>query len=138
MDEKTVRQTCADYVEELESTIRFVTPRFLGIDVIKLIGDYRAMITNIEHQTLFDMRESHMKSDLLAYFKALRDKDRVEWLAIDMYHVYGQVVQATLRKARIVVDCFHIQRMANEALDKLSKRPITNAYTESSTDLPKG
>lgn len=122
MDEKTVRQIFGDYIEELESTIRFVTPRFLGIDEIKIIGDYRAMITNIEHQTLFDMRESRRKPDLLAYFRTLRDKDRVEWVAMDMYHVYRQVVQATLPKARIVVDRFHIQRMANDALEKLRKR----------------
>lgn len=122
MDEKTIRQIFADYVEELGSTIRFATPRFLGIDEIKIIGDYRAMITNIEHQTLFDMRESRRKPDLLAYFTTLRDKDRVEWVAMDMYHVYRQVVQAALPQARIVVDRFHIQRMANEALEKLRKR----------------
>jgi transposase len=122
MDEKTVRQIFADYIEELESKIRFVTPRFLGIDEIKIIGDYRAMITNIEHQTLFDMRESRKKPDLLAYFQALRDKDRVEWVTMDMYHVYRQVVQATLPQARIIVDRFHIQRMANDALEKLRKR----------------
>lgn len=122
MDEKTVRQIFEDYVEELESTIRFVTPRFLGIDEIKIIGDYRAMITNIEHRTLFDMRESRKKADLLTYFKTLRDNDRVEWVAMDMYHVYRQVIQATLPEARIVVDRFHIQRMANEALENLRKR----------------
>ncbi len=122
MDEKTVRQIFGDYVEELESTIRFVTPRILGIGEIKIIGDYRAMITNIEHHTLFDMRESRKKPEPLAYFKTLRDKDRVEWVAMDMYHVYRQVVQATLPQARIVVDRFHIQRMANDALEKLRKR----------------
>jgi len=122
MDEKTVRQIFGDYVEELESTIRFVTPRFLGIDELKIIGDYRAMITNIEHQTLFDMRETRKKADLLTYFKTLRDKERIEWVAMDMYRVYQQVVQETLPQARIVVDRFHIQRMANEALEKLRKR----------------
>ena len=122
MDEKTVRQIFADHVDELRTTIRFVTPRFLGIDEIKIIGDYRAMITNIEHQTLFDMLESRRKPDLLAYFKLLRDRDRVEWVAMDMYHVYRQVVRATLPDARIVVDRFHIQRMANDALEKLRKR----------------
>jgi len=40
----------------------------------------------------------------------------------DKYHVYRQVVRATLPQARIVVDRFHIQRMANDALEKLRKR----------------
>ncbi len=122
MDEKTIRQIFGEYVEELQTKIRFVTPRFLGIDEIKIISNYRAMITNIERQTLFDMRESRKKADLLAYFKTLPDKQRVEWVAMDMYHVYRQVIQATLPQARIVVDRFHIQRMANEALERLRKR----------------
>jgi transposase len=44
----------------------------------------------------------------MPYFRDLRDKDSVEWVAMDMYHVYRQVVRATLPQARIVVDRFHI------------------------------
>lgn len=122
MDEKTVRQVFADYVDELESTIRFETPRFLGIDELKIIGAYRAILTNIEHRTVFDLRETRSKPDLLKYFGQLRDKDKIEWVAMDMYDVYRQVVHATLPQARIVVDKFHIQRMANEVLEVMRKR----------------
>lgn len=121
-DEKTVRNIFADHIEELQSKIRFETPRFLGIDEIKVIGDYRAMITNIERRTLFDMLESRKKPALISYFKDLRDKDKVEWVAMDMYDVYRQVVRAQLPAARIVVDRFHIQRMANDALEAIRKR----------------
>lgn len=122
MDEKTIRHVFDDYVEELETTIRFVTPRFMGIDELKIIGAYRAMITNVERKTVFDMRESRSKATLLPYFKKLRDKDQVEWVAMDMYHVYKQVVKAALPQARIVVDKFHIQRMGNEVVEKMRKR----------------
>lgn len=122
LDEKTIRNIFEDYTEELEAQFRFVTPRYLGIDELMLIGDYRAVITNIERRTVFDMRATRLKADLLPYFKSLRDKDSVEWVAMDMYGVYRQVVKATLPQARIVVDRFHIQRMGNEALEKLRKR----------------
>lgn len=122
LDEKTIRHIFDDFVEELEARIRFRTPRILGIDEIKVIGDYRAMITNVERRTVFDIRPSRAKADLLPYFRQLRDKDTVEWVAMDMYHVYRQVVKATLPQARIVVDRFHIQRMANDALEKLRKQ----------------
>jgi transposase len=121
LDEKTVRQIFGDYVEELAATATFETPRLMGIDELKIIGSYRAMITNIEQNALFDMRESRSKADLLGYFRKLPDKEKVEWVAMDMYHVYRQVVRATL-PARIVVNKFHIQRMANEVLEKLRKR----------------
>lgn len=122
MDEKTIRHVFDDYVAELATTNHFETPRYLGIDELKIIGAYRAMITNIEHNTVFDMLETRSKADLLPYFKKLPDKDKVEWMTMDMYHVYRQVVQEALPKARIVVDRFHIQRMANEVLEKMRKR----------------
>jgi transposase len=122
LDEKTVRHVFDDFIEEFEAKVRFRTPRILGIDELKIIGQYRAMITNIERKTVFDLRPSRAKADLLPYFRNLRDKDTIEWVAMDMYHVYKQVVRATLPQARIVVDRFHIQRMANDALEKLRKR----------------
>ncbi len=122
LDEKTIRHVFDDFIEEFETKVRFRTPRILGIDELKIIGQYRAMITNIERKTVFDLRPSRAKADLLPYFRSLRDKDTIEWVAMDMYHVYKQVVRATLPQARIVVDRFHIQRMANDALEKLRKR----------------
>ncbi|KRG37787.1 hypothetical protein ARC78_15895 [Stenotrophomonas pictorum JCM 9942] len=69
--------------------------RVLGIDELKIIGQYRAMITNVERKTVFDIRPSRAKAELMPYFRDLRDKDSVEWVAMDMYHVYRQVVRAT-------------------------------------------
>ncbi|TAK51334.1 MAG: ISL3 family transposase [Gammaproteobacteria bacterium] len=122
LDEKTIRHVFDDFVEEIERTVKFRTPRILGIDELKIIGQYRAMITNVERKTVFDLRPSRAKADLLPYFRNLRDKDTIEWVAMDMYAVYKQVVRATLPQARIVVDRFHIQRMANDALEKLRKQ----------------
>jgi transposase len=87
-----VRQVFADHLEELESKLTFETPRLMGIDELKIIGSYRA-ITNVERNTIFDMRETRAKSDLLPYFRKLRGKDRIEWVTIDMYHVYRQGAQ---------------------------------------------
>ncbi len=122
MDEKTIRHVFDDHVAELAGKLRFETPRYMGIDELKIIGAYRAMITNVERRTVFDMRQSRSKADLLPYFRTLPDKDKIEWVAMDMYGVYRQVVHETLPQARIVVDRFHIQRMANEVLEKMRKR----------------
>ena len=122
LDEKTVRQIFADHVAQLSQQVRFATPRILGIDELKIIGDYRAMITNVEHRSIFDLRPSRSKADLLTYFKNLPDRDTIQWVTMDMYDVYRQVVRAALPQARIVVDRFHIQRMANEVLEKLRQR----------------
>lgn len=59
---------------------------------------------------------------MLRYFQALPDKSRVEWVTMDMYHVYRDVASQILPKARIVVDRFHIERMANEVIEQMRKR----------------
>lgn len=122
LDEKTIRHVFQDFVEAVQAKIRFRTPTVLGIDEIKVIGDYRAILTNIERNTVFDILPTRIKADLMPYFRNLRDKEQVEWVTMDMYQVYRDVVRNTLPDARIVVDRFHIQRMANEALEKLRKQ----------------
>ena len=122
LDEKTIRHVFQDFVEDVQAKIRFPTPTILGIDEIKVIGDYRAILTNIGRNTVFDLLPTRIKADLLPYFRNLRDKEQVEWVTMDMYQVYRDVVRNTLPDARIVVDRFHIQRMANDALEKLRKR----------------
>lgn len=47
LDEKTIRNIFDDFVKELDAAIRFRTPRVLGIDEVKIIGQYRAILTNI-------------------------------------------------------------------------------------------
>jgi transposase len=122
LDEKTIRNICEDFVAELRTEVRFRTPRVLGIDELKIVGAYRAVITNIEKRCLFDMLTTRSKNDLLGYFQALPDKAQIEWVTMDMYHVYRDVARQTLPNARIVVDRFHIERMANEVIEQIRKR----------------
>ena len=57
----------------LKETVVFETPEMLGIDALKIIGQYLAMITNIEKLVLFDMLPTRNKADLIAYFKTMPD-----------------------------------------------------------------
>ena len=78
VDNKTIRLIFDDYVAHLKATVTFETPRILGIDELMIIGQYRAMITNVEKLSLFDILPTRNKADLLAYFKAMPDDGYVE------------------------------------------------------------
>lgn len=121
VDEKTVRHVFDDYAARLKAEIRFETPRILGIDELMIIGNYRAMITNIEALSVFDILPTRNKVDLLAYFKTLPDKHKVEVVTMDMWSVYRQVIQSQLPGRMIVADRWHVVRMANDAVDKVRK-----------------
>jgi transposase len=91
LDDQTIRNIFDDLVRELEKTTQFETPRFLGLDEIKVVGRSRAVVTNVEGNTLFDMLVDRNKATLMAYFRQMRDRDKVEVLTMDMWSVYAQV-----------------------------------------------
>lgn len=119
VDEKTVKNIFDDYVERLRAEVVYETPRVLGIDELKIVGEYRAMITNVEKLSLYDMLETRTKADLLAYFDRLPNKEKVEVITMDMWNVYRQVMEKKFPGRLIVADRFHVTRMAGWAMEKV-------------------
>src|SRR5690606_30136778 len=108
VDDKTIRHIFDDHAARLQQTVHFETPEILGIDELKIIGQYRAMITNVEKLTLFDMLPTRNKADLIAYFRKMPDKDKVKVLTMDLWNVYRQVAQEQFPGRMIVADRFHV------------------------------
>jgi transposase len=121
IDDKTIRHVFDDYVESKRQSVHFETPEILGIDELKIVGEYRCMLTNIKKQAVFDLLPSRRKVDLTAYFKILPNKANVRIVVMDMWGVYKQVTHAEFPGRPIVVDKFHVVRMANEALERVRK-----------------
>lgn len=121
VDDKTIRHIFDDYVSRKKETVHFETPEVLGIDELKIIGQYRAMITNVEKLTMFDMLPTRNKADLIAYFRKLPDKEKVKVLTMDLWSVYRQVAQEQFPGRLVVADRFHVVRMANDSIERLRK-----------------
>ncbi len=121
VDDKTIRHIFDDYVARLKETVVFETPEVLGIDELKIIGQYRAMITNVDKLALYDMLPTRNKVDLITYFKQMPGKDKVKVLTMDLWNVYRQVAHDQFPDRMIVADRFHVVRMANESIEKVRK-----------------
>jgi len=121
LDEKTVRNIFRDYVNHLEETVRFEVPQWMGIDEIHIIRKPRCVISNIEHQTIVDVLINRNKTTVARYLTKLKGKDKVQYVAMDMWNPYRDAVNTVLPQARIVVDKFHVLRMANQALETIRK-----------------
>lgn len=118
--EGTIRNIFRDYVNELEKTIRFEVPRWMGIDEIHLIKP-RCVISNIQNNTIVDMLHNRNKDTVAKYLTRMEHKDRVQCVAMDMWTPYRDAVQAVLPAATIVIDKFHVVRMANDAVERVRK-----------------
>lgn len=121
LDEKTVRNIFHDHIIKIESDIKFEAPVFMGIDEIKVVGKPRAVITNVQKNCLYDMLPSRRKDSLVEYFSNMKNSDRVKLVAIDMWRPYRDVVERCMPNAVIVIDKFHVVRMANDAIEKVRK-----------------
>ena len=120
LDEKTIRNIFRDYVNELEAQFRFETPKWMGIDEIHLIRP-RCVISNIGNNTIVNMLPNRDKKTVVNYLYQLEGKREVQYVAMDMWTPYRDAVQTVLPDARIVIDKFHVVRMANDALEKVRK-----------------
>lgn len=122
VDDKTVRFIFDDMVQRLENQIQFETPAVLGIDEIHILDEYRAVLTNIEKLSMYDMRPTRKKVDLSEYFTKMPNKENVQVVVMDMWSTYRDLAQKHFPGRPIVVDKFHVVRMANEAVEKVRKR----------------
>lgn len=82
---------------------------------------YRCILTNIEERTLLDLLATRRQDVVTNYLMKLKDRQKIEIVSMDMWTPYRTAVKTVLPQARIVVDKFHVVRMANDALEKVRK-----------------
>ena len=118
----TVKNIAQDLIEELEATVRYETPVIMGIDELNLAGGYRCISTNLATNSVFDMLEQRTKAHMKPFFRDLPDRDRVEWVCTDMWRPFKESYGPYLPNARLVIDKFHVVRMASDALEVERKK----------------
>jgi transposase len=118
--EGTIRLIFKDYVTEMEKTLHFETPKWMGIDEIHLIKP-RGVITNIQNNTIVELLLNRNKDTVVHYLYHLEHKALIQYVAMDMWAPYRDACIAVIPDAQIIIDKFHVVKMANEAVEKVRK-----------------
>ncbi len=79
------------------------------------------ILTNLEERTLLDLLPGRQQERVTRRLMSMANRHQVEIVSMDMWKPYRRAFQTVLPQARIVVDKFHVVRMANEALEKIRK-----------------
>jgi transposase len=119
--ESTVRRIFTEHTQALDEARPLVTPAWLGIDEIHLGGRPRCVLANVQQRTILDLLRDRNRSTVVAFLLGLADTERVELVAMDMWRPYKEAVNAVLLQSTIVVDKFHVLRLANAALEAIRK-----------------
>lgn len=98
-----------------------VTPTWMGIDELHIMHGYRGVITNVKERTIVDLLRDRKKETVIRYLAGLPDSHVITHVAMDMWEPYREAVRVALPKATIVVDRFHVSRMASEAMERVRK-----------------
>lgn len=120
--EGTIRNIFHDHVDELERTVKFATPVWMGIDEIYLIKP-RGVITNVQNNTVVDVLTNRTQETVIKFLMDLSDKETIQYVAMAMWRPYKNAVNVVLPQATIVIDKFHVVKMANESLEKVRLQP---------------
>ncbi len=121
VSERTVRDIFHDHVAVLEAHRHVETPQWLGLDEIHLIRP-RGVVTNVQECTLVDLLRNRSKETIIAYLGQLPHRERVRLVTMDMWRPYKDAVEASLPDATIVIDKFHVLKMANAAVERVRKQ----------------
>lgn len=119
--EDTVRHIFDTCVKRLEQARTLQAPTILGIDEIHLLGAPRCILTDIGHKEVIDLLSNRNQETVLKWLRQLPGKETIQTVTMDMWRPYKNAVREVLPQARIVIDKFHVVKLANEALEQVRK-----------------
>lgn len=129
LDEKTIRLIFKDFVIREEKSIKFEAPRCIGIDEAHLLHNYRCVITDVENNRIIDLLRDRKTPTVVGYLQRLPGIRNVECASMDMWKPYKDAINTVRPGIPIIVDKFHVVKMANKALEdirKIVRRTLTD------------
>jgi transposase len=122
VDEKTIRNIFTRLMKRLSRTWRFEAPRYLGIDEVYIEGVARCIITDVENHRVINILHKRDMLTLRRHLLQIRNPERIKIIVIDMWRPYLDEALKRFPHAIVVIDKFHILRMATEAVISVHRR----------------
>lgn len=120
-NEKTVRSIAHPYLQALSDAYKPRLEGWIGIDETQLDGKMRFIVSDLKNRKPLEMlpdREHHTVSNFMWKHR----NANIEVFVMDMWKPYKKIINTVFPGVPIVVDKFHIVRMANQAMDEIRKR----------------
>ncbi len=127
ISDTTIRKVFLERVNDLPKASELETPRVLGIDEICLMkDDFQrkqpwAIIANGDKNTVMEVLRDRSKPSIVNFLKSMKDPQKIEVVTMDMWPGYRNAVYETLPNALVVIDKFHVVKMATLEMDLARK-----------------
>lgn len=121
LTDTTIRSIFNKHLESQEKEYRFVTPEILGIDEVHLLKKPRCVMSNIKVATVYDILPNRNKDTVIKRLSSIPDKAKIQLVCMDMWKPYKDASRTVLPHAHIIIDKFHVVRLANVAMETIRK-----------------
>lgn len=120
---RTVREIRKEFVERLKQEVKFDTPYVLGLDGVRADRKRRRIIlTDVEAGFVLDLLELGSSRNIAARIREFPGWEKIRIFTIHMCRTLRAAVLGARPDAVIVIDLFHIVRIANQVMDKVRNR----------------
>jgi transposase len=119
--EGTVRNLFKDYMVTLEKHHVFITPEVLGIDELHLLREPRCILTNVKEHCIIGLLPKRTKDVVSRFLMTMPQKHVVKYVCMDMWSPYRDAARDAFPQATIVVDKYHVLRLANLGVERIRK-----------------
>ena len=122
--EKNIRDVFKKHVAHLESIRGIEAPRVMGMDGVYVKRHESLIVTDIERRRVVLMRPSIKERAVAAALREMPNLEKVEEVTSDMAGSLDRVQKEVTPKAIRTKDRYHVQRLANAAVDEV-RRAVT-------------
>lgn len=120
---RKIREIRGQFVDRLKDEVEFDTPYVFGLDGVRADKRRRRVIlTDIEAGLVLDLLESGSKKSIADRIREFPGWEKIGIFTIDMCRTQCAAILDARPDAVIVIDLFHIMRIANQVMDLVRNR----------------
>jgi transposase len=120
IDERTVRRIFQEANQHKATTTTHSS--CIGIDEVHLLHKPRCVVSDITERKIIELLRDRNKATVTNYLYRLPEKSEITLVCMDMWRPYFDAVRLVLPQAQVIVDHFHVVKMANECLETVRKQ----------------
>lgn len=119
-----VYQKAQEQLREKVIVPQTVQTRFIGLDEFSKgkQHNYGVVLVDLERNKIVDIADGGKTKKAAQGLLAKVNLQKVKACCIDMWKPFRDACQEVLPQVLVVVDCFHVVKCVNDALDKVRKR----------------
>lgn len=130
VSERTVRNVFSERAVKLSQTPHVRAPLRLGIDGVYVGRKERCILTDLDSGRILEILPDRNYVTVSKFLATMPDRRRVEAVSMDMCRGFALAARRWLPQAAVVIDTFHVQRMANQQLVAVFRNHVQNSMVK--------